>query len=227
MTALTANSPWPLCRASSGLALLTDPVFSNRIGLGAWLGTLGPRRHIAAALPIRRLPKLDLILISHAHFDHLDRPTLAGLCKKTPVITAAHTADLIRDLGFRRIVELPWGQQHRLDGLTLTARPVVHWGARTLLDRQRGFNAYLIESPPSRVLFGGDTAYHDGFRDVGKVDLAILGIGGYDPYVRSHATPEQAWAMADHVRADFVVPVHHSTFRLSQEPMHGDRKSVV
>ncbi len=69
------------------------------------------------------------------------------------------------------------------------------------------------------LLFGGDTAYHEGFREVGPVDLAILGIGAYDPYVQAHATPEQAWAMADHARADRVLPMHHSTFRLGLEPL--------
>jgi L-ascorbate metabolism protein UlaG (beta-lactamase superfamily) len=70
------------------------------------------------------------------------------------------------------------------------------------------------------VLYGGDTAYHEGFRGVGKVDLAILGIGAYDPYVAAHATPEQAWQMADHCRAEHVLPMHHSTFKLSHEPRH-------
>ncbi len=68
------------------------------------------------------------------------------------------------------------------------------------------------------MFYGGDTAYTDRFREVGNVDLAILGIGGYDPYVAAHATPEQAWAMAQQVKADYVLPMHHSTFRLSYEP---------
>jgi L-ascorbate metabolism protein UlaG (beta-lactamase superfamily) len=71
-----------------------------------------------------------------------------------------------------------------------------------------------------RILYGGDTAYQEHFRDVGKVDLAILGISAYDPFIQAHATPEQAWQMAGHVGADFVLPMHHSTFRLSHEPMH-------
>jgi L-ascorbate metabolism protein UlaG (beta-lactamase superfamily) len=77
----------------------------------------------------------------------------------------------------------------------------------------------VIESSRSRVLFGGDTAYQDDFRDVGGVDVAILGIGAYNPWVQSHATPEQAWAMANDARADWVAPMHHSTFKLSHEPM--------
>jgi L-ascorbate metabolism protein UlaG (beta-lactamase superfamily) len=210
-----------------GMTILTDPVFSHRIGLGYLLGTLGPRRRVAAAMSLRRLPKLDLILISHAHFDHLDRPTLARLDRKTPLVTAAHTGDLIRDLGFRQITELDWGETYSQNGIRITAREVVHWGARTLLDRHRGFNAYLIESKNHRVLYGGDSAYHENYRDIGKVDLAILGIGAYDPYIHAHATPEQAWEMARHMEADYVLPIHHSTFRLSHEPLDEPIRRIV
>ncbi len=203
-----------------GKTILTDPVFSNRVGLGLMLGTLGPRRRIAPALSIKNLPPLDLILISHAHFDHLDRPSLARLDKKTPIITAPRTQDLMRDLGFRNISELRWGEKTNLDGLTITAREVVHWGSRVILDQYRGFNAYLLEAGGRRVLFGGDSAFHEFYNDIGGVDLAILGIGGYDPYIRAHASPEQAWAMAKHAGAKFLLPIHHTTFRLSHEPNH-------
>src|SRR5205807_9041213 len=119
----------------------------------------------------------SLILISHAHFDHLDRPSLVRLSKRTPVITAHHTLDLVRDLGFRQITELQWGEKLDVGSLTVTACEVAHWGARTFFDRHRGFNAYLIEGAGRRVLYGGDTAYHEGFRALPKVDLGIFGIG--------------------------------------------------
>jgi len=219
-----------------GMTIITDPVLSSRVGVGLGLFTGGPRRLIAPALSVRELPRIDLILISHAHFDHLDRPTLARLPKRIPVVTAHHTQDLIRDLGFRRVRELRWGERTHVGaagpgGVDITAEEVRHWGARTFHDSHRGFNAYLIESgagvsaagapPPAltRVLYGGDTAYQEHFKRVGKVDLAIVGIGAYDPYVASHATPEQAMAMADHVEASYVLPMHHSTFRLSYEPV--------
>src|SRR5207237_9985429 len=101
--------------------------------------------------------------------------------KRIPVVTADHTADLIKDLGFGSVTELRWGERHRLGELTITACEANHWGARTYYDHFRGFNSYLIESATHRVLDGGDSAYHDQFRGRGKVDLAILGIGGYGP----------------------------------------------
>lgn len=201
-----------------GMTILTDPVLGNRVGIGLGLITGGPRRHVAPALSIRQLPPIDLLLISHAHYDHLDRPTLVRLDKNIPVVTSAKTFDLIHDLGFRRITEMRWGESIVHRGLRITARQVAHWGARTFIDPHRGYNAYLLDDGKHRVLYGGDTAYHEHFRDVGGVDLAVLGIGGYNPYLQSHATPEQAWAMADHLRAHHLLPMHHSTFRLSHEP---------
>ena len=202
-----------------GMNILTDPVFSDRVGISLGIMTGGPQRLRAAALTPRQLPRIDLILLSHAHFDHLDRPSLVRLPKQTPVIAAHHTVDLIRDLGFRRTSELRWGESARVGNLEVTAAKVNHWGARTFYDRHRGFNAYLLDAGGRRVLYGGDTAYHEGFKDLKTVDLAIMGIGAYDPYIAAHATPEQAWAMADHVRADYIMPMHHSTFRLSHEPV--------
>lgn len=209
-----------------GMTVLTDPVFSDRIGIGLGLMTVGPRRRFAPAVALRDLPRLDLILVSHAHFDHLDRPTLARLNKSTPVITSEHNGDLIRDLGFRKVRELrlPADRRHRagervrIGDLSITARRVVHWGPRTFHDTHRAYCGFLIESAGRRVLFGGDSAGGDHFDDLRDLDLAILGIGGYDPYLAAHATPEQAWAMAVSAGARAMLPMHHGTFRLSYEP---------
>ncbi len=203
-----------------GQTILTDPVLSSKVGIGLGVVTAGPRRLVAPALTVRQLPRIDLLLMSHAHFDHLDRPTLSKLPKDIPVIAAHRISDLISDLGFKNVTELQWGESTMAGNLKVTARAVKHWGARTFYDQHRGFNAYLLESPKHRVLYGGDSAYQELFKDIGSVDLAILGIGAYDPYIAAHATPEQAWAMADHVNAKHILPMHHSTFRLSHEPLH-------
>jgi L-ascorbate metabolism protein UlaG (beta-lactamase superfamily) len=203
----------------NGRTILTDPVFSHRIGMGLGLATLGPLRRQAPAIEPAELPPLDLILLSHAHYDHLDRPSLARLPRRTPIVISERNGDLVRDLGFRNITELRWGERFDLPGVRITATPVRHWGARTFFDIHRGYAGYVIESARHRVLYGADTAYHELFKELGRVDLAILGIGAYDPYIAAHASPEQAWDMANHVRADHLLPMHHTTFRLSHEPM--------
>jgi len=210
-----------------GMNILTDPVFSKRVGIGLGLMTGGPLRMAAPALKLRELPRLDLVLVSHAHFDHLDRPTLVRLPKSVPVVAAENTADLIRDLGFREIVELRWDESTQIGNLKITAVPVKHWGARAFYDRHRGFAAFQFEAGERRVLFGSDTAYCDAFSAIGPVDLAILGIAGYDPYIHGHANPEQVWQMANQCEAKFILPMHHSTFRLSLEPMDEPLKRLI
>ena len=202
-----------------GLTVLTDPVFSTRIGVGLGLVTAGPRRLQRPAMSLASLPPIDLILISHAHFDHLDRPTLARLPRRVPVITAVHTKDLLTDLGFANVRELAWDNTIDIGPVSVRALPTEHWGARTFHDLHRTYNAYLLqEDRRHHVLFGGDTAFTHAFDGRGPIDLAILGIGAYDPYVAAHCTPEQAWAIAQHIPARHLLPMHHSTFRLSHEP---------
>lgn len=204
-----------------GLTVLTDPVFSTRIGLGFGLMTVGPRRLCQPALSIRKLPPIDLILVSHAHFDHLDRPSLIRLDRRIPVLTSPNNGDLIKDLGFRRVQEVEHGRTVRLGRLSITARQVKHWGPRVFIDTQRGYAAFLIDAVGERILFGGDSAFGDHFDDLRTrpPDLAILGIGAYNPYLAAHASPEQAWQMFKSMLAAHLLPMHHSTFRLSYEPV--------
>jgi L-ascorbate metabolism protein UlaG (beta-lactamase superfamily) len=210
-----------------GMTVLTDPVFSSRVGLGWGFGTFGPARLTAPACRIRDLPRIDLILLSHAHFDHLDRPTLARLPKSSTVVCAKRTRDLVDDLGFARVVELEMATSVDVgvtQSVAVTAIPQRHWGARIVLDHFRSYCGFLVEAPSGEsVLFGGDTAYQEYWKpvgDAGGVDLAIVGIGAYDPWIEGHADPEQAWQMAMHAGARKVVPMHHSSFKLSREPMH-------
>lgn len=201
----------------NGMTVLTDPVLSDRIGVRVGPWTLGVRRHQPA--PVESLPPIDLILVSHSHFDHLDRPTLRRLVdRRTRLITAANTKRLIPP-GFGEVLELPWDRAVNIDGLRIAAMRPKHWGARTAWDRHRGYNSYFIESPIAHVLFAGDTAYTNVFRGV-RADLAIFGIGAYDPWIANHANPEQVWDMFRSMPGEFLLPIHHSTFELSDEPAH-------
>ncbi len=215
-----------------GRIILTDPVFSSRIGVRMLGKTFGLGRIRPPAIEIEHLPRIDAVLLSHAHFDHLDRPSLerlaAGPARGAAVITATGTRRLIPG-GFAQVVELGWNRVARIGGgsggepLCVTALRPMHWGARTIADRHRGFNAYVLESGARRVFFAGDTALTDHFERIGPADLSIFGIGAYDPWEHAHATPEQVWSMytgmAGGRPAGALLPMHHSTFVLGREPL--------
>lgn len=209
-----------------GIKILTDPVLFPRIGIRIpLLFTIGPKRLTAPALRFDQLPKIDIILLSHAHFDHIDLRTLQRFNASTKIITAPHTRDLLRWTRFRDVTELHWGE-HKTIGtsggkIDILGVRVKHWGARMQRDIRRGYNAYLLERNDRRILFAGDTAFIDSFSDLrqhGPIDLAIFSIGAYNPWIRNHCTPEQAVQMANDAGAHFIMPVHHQTFRLSAEP---------
>ncbi len=205
-----------------GVTVLTDPVFSRRIGLNLGPLTIGLKRLVSPALDVENTPRPDLILLSHAHMDHFDLPSLRALeSKSTRVITASKTSDLLRVKRFGTVEELAWGDTARVGDVSVRAFEVRHWGARMQSDTYRGYNGYLIETPRYRVVFGGDTAMTGTFRQLRvarRLDLAIMPIGAYNPWIRAHCTPEQALQMANDAGAEVILPVHHQTFQLSQEP---------
>lgn len=205
-----------------GTTVLTDPVFSARVGIRVGPVTLGLKRIVEPALHLVELPKIDVILLSHAHMDHFDLPSLRRLdSRHTAVITAASTSDLLRRRRFGRVQELRWGESAKAGPLEFQAFSVNHWGARMRTDTYRGYNGYTIESGRYRVLFGGDTAVTTTFRSLRKrrpFDLAIMPVGAYNPWIRNHCTPEQAWQMAHEAGFEFFLPIHHQTLALSREP---------
>ena len=206
-----------------GIWVLTDPVLSDRIGLGIGPVTVGMKRLVAPALSVLEFPVPDVILLSHAHMDHFDVASLRSLERPgTQVVTASKTSDLLRVEKYGRVTELGWGESATADGsLRVRAFEVNHWGARMRGDTYRGYNGYVLEAGRYRVIFGGDTADTDSFRGLrggGRYDLAIMPIGAYNPWIRAHCTPEQAVRMADEAGAEVILPVHHQTFELSREP---------
>ena len=211
-----------------GVHVLTDPVFSTRVGPGVPPFILGPKRYVAPALTPKELPAPDVIVLSHAHFDHFDVWSLRKFSRQTTVVTARATGDLLRCHGFRNVHELDWGQSVTLETrggpLRVTGLEVAHWGARLMRDDHRGYNGYLLERGGHAVCFAGDTAYTTAFaqlRDPRRpLDLMLMPIGAYDPWIRAHCSPEQAAAMARAAGARAFVPIHHETFKLSAEAMH-------
>jgi L-ascorbate metabolism protein UlaG (beta-lactamase superfamily) len=151
--------------------------------------------------------------------DHTDLGTLRAIRRDVAVVVQEGNRDLVRR--FRHVQELAWGETTVAAGVALESVEVRHWGARMVTDRHRGYGGYLLHRAGRTVLFAGDTAYTDAFARLGRrvrVDVAILPIGAYDPWIANHASPEQAWHMFQELGARYVIPVHHSTFRLSREP---------
>jgi L-ascorbate metabolism protein UlaG (beta-lactamase superfamily) len=207
-----------------GFTILTDPVFSTRAGIDLGITTLGVKRLVAPAMDLKRLPKVDLILLSHAHMDHFDIPSLRRLeSKDRALITASRTSDLLRAGRYGEVTELGWGQTHQVGPLSVLGLEVNHWGARVRTDTYRGYNGYLLASGRYRVLFAGDTANTNKLERVAgskSVDLAIMPVGAYNPWIHYHCNPEQSWRMSQEARSEFVMPVHNQTFQLSREPLH-------
>ncbi|HEX9783908.1 MAG TPA: MBL fold metallo-hydrolase [Opitutaceae bacterium] len=210
-----------------GMWVLTDPVFSTRVGPGIPPFILGPRRHVLPALSPRQFPAPDVIVLSHAHFDHFDVWSLRKFSRDTPVVTAPATGDLLKRSRFTTIHELDWHQSVTIASRGLSIRisavEVKHWGARLMRDDHRGYNGYLLERAGRRVCFAGDTAYTPAFarlKDARRpIGLMLMPVGAYDPWIASHCSPEQAFAMAEDAGARHFVPTHHETFKLSAEPM--------
>ena len=207
-----------------GFNILTDPVLHRRIGADTCLGTVGPKRLVAPALCTEQLPRIDLVLLSHAHMDHLDTPTLRALPGNPRSITAHATNDLLSGTKLRDPSELRWGERLRVatgrGEALVNAFEVKHWGARWRHDTYRGYNGYVVEREGKRIIFGGDTAYIDSFRSlrgIGSFEFAIMPIGAYKPWVSSHCTPEQAIGMTNQARADYLLPIHFKTFAFGRE----------
>ncbi len=205
-----------------GKNLVLDPNFAR------WLFVL--KRLRKPGLRIKDLPPIDYVLVSHAHFDHLHRPSLRAIarasCRKgvrPTIIVPNRVGDLVSDLGFGAVVELNWWQTYS-PGLAITHTPARHWGARVIHDHHRGFGGFVIKAGKHSVYHAGDTAYFAGFREIGQrlhPELALLPIGAYQPasFRNVHTSPEDAVRAFLDLGARWMVPMHYGTFRLSHEPM--------
>lgn len=208
-----------------GVRILTDPTLYSRIGVDLGIGTLGPLRLVQCALTPDELPEIDLVLVSHAHFDHLDTASLGSIRGLPAAVMATETSDLLPRRHYASVRELRWNESATVTTprgeVVVRALEVKHWGARVRRDTWRGYTGWVVEREGRRLLIGGDTAGTPVFkshRSFGPFDAAVMPIGAYDPWIYNHCTPEQAVTMADAAGARLIVPVHHQSFRLSNEP---------
>jgi L-ascorbate metabolism protein UlaG (beta-lactamase superfamily) len=210
-----------------GLYILTDPALASRVGISLGpLGTAGTKRFVAPALKFEELPPIDVLLLSHGHMDHMDLPTLRKFPSQILTVTAPETSDLLDKARRRNVIELRWGEtttfRNAKGELRIEAFQVKHWGQRWPSEKPRGWNGYVLRREGKALLFGGDTALTPLFREVrsrGPFEAAIMPIGAYRPWIRNHCTPEEAVEMSNAAGARYILPVHHQTFQLSDEPL--------
>jgi len=207
-----------------GQSAMIDPNFAR------WLFVL--KRLRRPGLKVRDLPAIDLVLVTHAHFDNLHRPSLRAIVQNNlrtrgtapAIIIPSHVTDLVSDLGFSEIIELDWWKSSRHGSLSVTHVPSRHWGARILRDSHRGYGGYVLQAGKHSVYHAGDTAYFAGFREIGRrlsPELALLPIGAYNPpsFRNVHTSPADATRAFLDLNARWMVPMHYGTFRLSHEPV--------
>ncbi|WP_411080468.1 MBL fold metallo-hydrolase [Streptomyces sp. cmx-18-6] len=206
-----------------GLTVLTDPVWSRRI-----LGT--PARITPPGVPWARLPRIDAVVISHNHYDHLDAPTLRRLPRDTPLFVPAGLGGWCRRRRFRRVTELDWWEGAELDGVRFDFVPSHHWSKRTLTDTCRSlWGGWVLgehRGQGRRIYFAGDSGYGHWFAEIARrhpaLDLAILPIGAYEPrwwLADVHTDPEEAVRAYEDLGARAMAPMHWATFLLSAEPV--------
>ncbi len=214
-----------------GTRVLTDPSLFSRVGLSFdSILTIGPKRFVDPPLAPAQLQQLDLILITHAHMDHLDIPSLKALPKNAVVVACDKCSEIIAPLGFNDVRELKWGESTVVKGLTIRAMGARHWGKRwPPFGEDYGFNSYVLEKDGHRMLLACDSADTDLFASLASTppDVAAFSIGAYDPWILNHANPEQVWAMFQSTRAHYLVPIHWGTFKLSKEPMQEPLQRLV
>ena len=209
-----------------GVNVLTDPQFSER---ASPVSFAGPRRLNPPGLAFEALPRIDVVVISHDHYDHLDRPSVQQLAAthRPLFLVPLGLKAWFASLGIERVTELDWWQSQRVGAVAFTLTPVQHWSARTPFDTDRRlWGGWALAGRERRLFFGGDTGYYDGFREVGArlgpFDLAMVSISAYEPRAimgMTHTTPEEALRVFTDVRARTFVAMHWGTFDLADEPL--------
>lgn len=209
----------------NGRTILTDPFLSDH---ASPLPPLGPKRFAPPGLRTNQLPPIDVVLLSHNHYDHLDLPTIEALAGKSKiqVVVPLGLAGYFTSRGYTEVHEIDWYDVIEVAGLEVTALPAIHFSKRTFFDSNRTlWTGYAIQGGGQRIYFAGDTAYGPIYQELGRkvapFDLALLPIGAYEPRLlmqAAHTTPEEAVQIARELNARRLVGMHWGSIRLTEEP---------
>lgn len=202
----------------SGLNIMTDPIWAEQLAF--------QRRMAKPGIAVSDVPPIDVVLISHSHYDHLNIKSLNQLNDSKTLIVPVGLADKLRRKGFSSIIELDWWEAATIGGVTFTFVPSQHWTRRTLTDTNTShWGGFIIEREGApTVYFAGDSGYFEGFKEIGQrfpsIDIALMPIGAYDPewfMGPQHVTPEQALQAFLDVHARVFVPMHYGSYRLADD----------
>ena len=199
----------------AGHSVIVDPNWAK------WHGPVKRSRH--PGLNLHGLPEVDLVLVTHAHFDHLHKPSLKILKAREGIVVPRGSGSLVRKLGFPATYEVGVWDELRFDLLEIIHTPSHHWGARFLHDTHRDFGGYIVRAGEKSIFHCGDSAYFPGFGEIGKkqnIDIALMPIGAYEaPSGRDvHMNPEEAVRAFADIGAKLMIPMHYGTFPLGNEP---------
>jgi len=206
--------------------IITDPVFSKNMGPLIF----GPKRYVDPAIDLNEIPEVNLFLLTHNHYDHLDYRTIKKFpYKKANVITPLKLGKYFTRNKFNKVKEMDWYDQTQVNDLKITLMPAVHWSKRTLTDDNKTlWGSFLIEYKDKKIFFACDTGYGNVYKDLGKkygpIDLTFINIGAYDfrpMFEKSvyHTNPEEALNIAQDLKSKKVIGMHWGTVVLSLEPI--------
>ena len=206
--------------------IITDPLFSKNSGPLIF----GPKRYVESAIKLNEIPKTDLFLLTHNHYDHLDYSTVRNFPhKKSKVLVPLKLSKYFTRNGFKDVNELDWYDDIKVNDLKITFLPAVHWSKRTLTDTNKTlWGNFLIEYKDKKILFACDTGYGNIYKELGEkygpIDLTFINIGAYDfrpMFEKSvyHTNPEEALNIAQDLKSKKVIGMHWGTVVLSLEPI--------
>lgn len=207
-----------------GVTFLTDPVFSERVSPLTWAG---PKRVRLPGITLDNLPTIDVVLISHNHYDHMDAESLKQIDARFHPLFLVPLGDekRLKEWGIQNVKEMDWWEEFKVKEATITFTRVQHWSNRSLTDKNESlWGGYMVSTSQLKFYFGGDTGYADHFKEtfsrLGAPDVSLLPIGAYAPrwfMNLHHMNPEEAVKAHLELQSKYSLPMHFGTFQLTNE----------